>query len=176
MNTFLLSNNYRQTARCLDIERLNRQIVECVHVAKALVLYETAREKFNRQIPFGVIFPPVIKLWMLDDDTLLLPELKQYFDEMCIEWRRLRGKDHRSSLTFNWDSVMSWQAKEDLRNGVRPFTLEWPAITYSSNYRRLTQKDPTHYGNVFQREGIPPLEDGIGYPWVNPVVIRCEVE
>jgi hypothetical protein len=59
MNTFLLGPNHQQTARCLDPARLNRQIVECVHVAKALALLEIAREKYNRQIPFGVVFPPV---------------------------------------------------------------------------------------------------------------------
>jgi hypothetical protein len=52
----------------------------------------------------------------------------------------------------------------------RPYSLEWDPLVYHSNYLRLLRKDPTHYTNSFQREGISFNVTVDGYPWLNPFI------
>lgn len=173
MNTFLLSNDHEQTARCLDSERLNRCLCDCIGIAKLLILYDIARERFNRQIPFGIVFSPVIRLWMLDEDTILLPELQDYYLTLNREWRKLRGKDHKTTTTFNWQSLfeMNGWTMESVRMGDRPWKLEWPIAVYHSHRARLLKKDPTHYGYSLVREGLSETGGMEGhYSSANPIV------
>ena len=178
MNTFLIHPNHRVTAKCLDIERLNRQLCECIGVAKALFLYEKTREMFNRQIPFGVIFPPVIKLWLLDEDTILLPELFSYYVILAEEWRKIKGTDHKTTETFDWNPyIRTGMRGERVRGGERPWDLEWPEEVHQSHRARLFQKDTSYYGKVFREEGLQIVESkDVIYKWKNPFILKREIE
>ena len=160
MNTFLVSGNYAQCARILDPQRLNRQLSECCTIAKLLVAYELISN--NGKLPFGVIFPPVIKLWLDSNHDPLYLELREYYNTMNDEWRRHHnGKDHGTFNSFYWRSGPS---------NKTPRKLDWPIMVYQSHRSKLLSKDYSYYFRNFTREGleIPPV---MSYVWTFPDVI-----
>mgnify|MGYP001605832755 CR=1 FL=1 len=170
MITYLISNDYEQTARCLDQVRLSRQIVECIQVVKVLQAYNVINDLFGHKMPFGILFPPVIKLWILsesqpgmsylkDNHRTLIPELYHYFMVLCAEWERNNGKIH---------NCMSKFPGQNIRLG-KMGKLQWSEEVYSSHRARLLEKDFGHYNQVFQREGLI-VEKKRSYVWANPVV------
>lgn len=162
MNTFLVSNNHQVTARCLDIYRLNRQIIECIHLAKILGLYKIALEQFHK-IPFGVNFPPVIQLWLFEQDgkyQVALPELYEYFNFLCQEWEKTHLLPH-GMTTRKW--ILPERPK---------CQLLWPSEVIISHRNALLRKDNTHYSMVFKRERIDVVENNTGYVWEHPLVVE----
>lgn len=166
MITFLIDNDHQVTARCLDYVRLNRQLTECVQIAKLLYSYDLIRKAFStRRVPFGIIFPPVVKLWIAPNDKdVLLNELFQYYYVLHEEWKRLSGKEHNSFCSFDWARFT---------NNNRTSVLVWPIEVIHSHRSKLMLKDPTHYGQVFARERIL-VEKTLSYVWQAPEIIGAK--
>lgn len=162
MNTFLPSDNYVTCGRTLDPQRLSRQISECVTVAKLLVAHE--KISYNGKLPFGVKFPPVIKLWISEDCQVLLPELRQYQYILNSVWQELRGSVHGSLLHFNWTGVGGFRRP--------PYQLTWPDSVHRSHRSRLLSKDFGYYRTSFEREGLLMTEPGDAYSWEHPSIIK----
>ena len=166
MNTFLIGNDHARTARCLDPGRLNRQLTECIQIAKCLRAYEIVKAP-NGKIPFGVQFPPVIKLWISDSGKILIPELFDYYRTLHIEWKCTVSKNrtnHGSFRTFNWNAVGAFNRK--------PLTVEWDDSVYESHKAKLLSKDASFYTAVFQREAIEiPSSFDVEYTWESPVIL-----
>ena len=162
MITFLLSNDYQQTARCLDLTRLSRQIVDCIHILRCLEAYNLLEEEFP-QIPMGIIFSPIVKLWSLggrdkcnDRHRTLIPELYQYFLTLNQEWIRVKGKAHLSYVKFAIP-----------KNNREPMKLQWPEEVLNSHRVKLYWKDPAYYASVYAREEIE-FTNVEKYVWENP--------
>lgn len=161
MITFIVSNDHGETAQCLDQSRLNHQLTECVQIAKILKCYDLVKQEFNK-IPFGLIFPPIIKLWTYNDrgcTKTLIPELYEYTKALNKEWKKYREVDHQSANSFDWIPYLT----------RAPLSITWPNAVINSHRAKLLHKDPTHYSFTFERLGLPVIDDnGDNYVWRSP--------
>jgi hypothetical protein len=162
MNTFLPSDNYLTCGRVLDPARLSAQISCCVTVAKLLNAYE--KICFNGKLPFGVRFPPVIRLWISQDNQLLVPELRQYQYILNSVWAEIRGSTHASIMHFNWGNVGGFRRA--------PYRLSWPDSVYRSHRSKLLTKDFGYYRTSFEREQLPLEEAGEALVWEHPTILK----
>ena len=163
MNTFLISNDYAQCARCLDPERLQRCLTDSVQIAKLLIAYDKLRDATGR-LPFGVIFPNSYKLWVSSSGRILMPELREYYNALHAEYQRISGKPHATYNNFNWASVGGMER-------MTPYTLSWPSSVYYSHRSRLLVKDKSFYYTVFSREKIDMSECVPTYCWEQPDIV-----
>ena len=168
MNTFLVHEDHTVTARCLDPQRLNRQITECIEICKVLFVRDKIRLLFHdRRIPFGIVFPPVTRLWIApfrNSEITLMQELYSYYRTMCSEWQRIhKGIVHSTQDNFSWDRYL-WPKRDR-------FDLVWPLSVYQSHRTKLLIKDPSHYSEVFRREEITVDESVNSYTWISPIIL-----
>ena len=178
MNTFLVSNDHGTTARCLDHARLNRQISDCIQIARLLFVYDSVRRMFStRTIPFGITFSSVIRLWIIEErgiEKTLIPELREYFNALNEEWRRHNGVNHKSYDNFVWDRFISDEVSREIQIGKRPYKLVWPVEVLQSHRSHLMAKDYTHYYHTFSSSGVGIVESGMIYEWKSPVIIEVQ--
>jgi hypothetical protein len=177
MMTFLVSDDFKQCARILDPSRLNRQIQDCCGVASILGIYEYTLRTNRNKIPFGIIFPKVIQLWIsapssfLDEfnqlrsigsGLILWPELYNYFFCLCNEWKKIRGEEH-NLRSLNWEFLSR-----------KEYVLNWPKIVQYSHRNRLLEKDYGYYSQKFRQEKLEYGEEGIS--WVRPTIVGIRRE
>ena len=159
MNTFLVSGDFKQCARVLDTQRLNRQITETVSLVKTLFAYKLLRENF-KEIPFVIQFPPVINLWIDDRGNIHFNALRSYFNAMHEEWKTRKKKGHNAVRRFSWDRF------KDMLDG--PTQLKWPREVYFSHRSKLLDKDFNYYNRQFMKEKLDGFEETNGYTWEGP--------
>jgi hypothetical protein len=123
VNTFLPYKNFEETAKVLDYRRLNKQILECDQILKAL---EKKRSGFQGKI--GWINHPATRMWEGYEDCL-----EVYRDVMLKEWI---SRGYNSTRKFI--SKMHYFLKHPL----------WfrDDRVFASHRSNLLRKDPIHYG------------------------------
>ena len=157
MNTFLVSGDFKQCARILDMKRLNRQLTETVILAKTLLGYKILRESF-RDIPFTIQFPPAMHLWIDNRGIIHFNALRSYFTAMQDEWKQRSKNIHGSIKGMNWNRFEL--------NG--PASLSWPRDVYFSHRTRLLDKDYNYYHRQFIKEKLNDFDEIGDYVWEGP--------
>lgn len=137
MNTFLPYPDFRESARCLDRQRLGKQRVECLQVLRAL-LGEAVGWRSH----------PAVRMWRGSTSALL-----EYGFAVCDEWRR-RG--YRDTVA---DSLTDLMLTHDVEEGPAPRWLGDQPF-HDSHKSNLLRKDPAHYGR-FHWE----VPDDLPYIW-----------
>ena len=164
MNTFLPSNDFEVCAKTLDPDRLSRQITEVPTIARTLLIYQIVMDHNGRQLPWGVQFPSILKLWTTEGGVALLPELKRYHQAMHREWLALGRPTHKGWTNFNWDSILP---KRDASQVV------WPESVHESHRSKLYSKDAGYYKRAFDRMGLPAAIPGLSYSWECPTLCKA---
>lgn len=117
MQTFLPYSSFRESAECLDRQRLGKQRVECKQILNVLLDPENKSRWRNH---------PAVRMWKGHENCL-----KFYANTMIKEWIK-RGYKNTMEL-YRLDSLLKaplWLGDERL---------------HSSHRARLLQKDPDYY-------------------------------
>ena len=157
MNTFLVSGDFKQCARILDMQRLNRQITETVILAKTLLAYKILREHF-KEIPFVIQFPPAMNLWIDNRGIIHFNALRSYFTAMQDEWKHRSKKTHGSVKGLSWNRFPM----------EGPINLTWPQEVYYSHRTRLLDKSYNYYNRQFMKEKLNDFDEVGDYVWEGP--------
>jgi hypothetical protein len=146
MQTFLPYSSFSQSAACLDPKRLNKQIVECQQIYKALTLPA-----------YGWKNHPAVKMWKGKEYALLLYGLAMY-----LQWQyKNDGREHKSgeflvtAVERFWDDEASY-----------PFWLGYDAF-HASHRAALLYKLPEWYSQFGWTEtpAIPDEKGRLPYFW-----------
>lgn len=136
MQTFLPYEDFAESARVLDRQRLGKQRVETLQILNALVTGK------------GWINHPATKMWRDH-----IPALVLYQHAVCHEWTHNRGyRDTCLEKTINI-------AQTDGTNAVMPMWLGDQTF-HLSHQSNLVRKDPAFYGPQF-----PGVPDTLPYIW-----------
>ncbi len=155
MQTFLPYPDFKQSAACLDRQRLGKQRVEVLQLVKALFTNTG-----------GWVNHPAAKMWRGH-----LLALCAYGVAVCDEWVGRGYKDTcRDKLRGQWSAVLV-HPPYNLQRWERdvttiPYTLpSWfgDKLFHASHRSNLLRKDPTWYGQFGWIE--PPI---LEYVWPTP--------
>lgn len=145
MQTFLPFADFEMSASSLDNKRLNKQLVECDQIFKALTLEN-----------YGWKNHPAVLMWACHEDALLA-----YTTAMFYEWCQRTDKEQHKSFT----NICLREGDRigrllDNRNGWfnEPKWLGDERV-HQSHRANLTRKDAEWYSNFWEEE---PQE---GYWW-----------
>lgn len=141
MQTFIVTENYLPTAKCLDRLRLGKQRVEGYQILRTL-LGET----------HGWARHPAVLMWSGYEPDLLL-----YTRLMCVEWKE-RGYQDSISPKLNALERRYPDKLLLLPENYPPWLLGTPFC--SSHRAALLAKDPAHYGQFGWTE-----EPAVNYWW-----------
>lgn len=136
MQTFLPMPSLEESARCLDSKRLNKQLVECQQILKALTDPQAK----------GWVNHPVTRMWKGHEAALVA-----YAKACAEEWKRRGFRSHRS---FDRIQEMPQVGAETLPSW---FGNDWFHASHRAN---LLRKDADFYGQFGWAE--VPAE---GYPY-----------
>jgi hypothetical protein len=138
MQTFLPYQNFSESAKCLDRQRLGKQRVENLQILKAL-----------NDPDYGWQNHPAVKMWRGRRGALLM-----YQEAICFEWTSRGYKD------------TCLEKSKNLVVDIPP--SEWFAPFWLGNYdlhkshrSNLLRKDPDHYVTIFESG----LSDTLEYVW-----------
>lgn len=135
MQTFLPLPDFAETAAVLDRQRLGKQRVENLQIAKTLITGK------------GWVHHPAVRMWANH-----LGALVTYQRAICFEWREVRGyKDTCLDKTID--------IAETLGDGFMPPWLGDDAL-HGSHRSNLLRKFPEHYGQFGWTE-----RDDLEYVW-----------
>ncbi len=118
MNTFIISNNFEDTAKILDNKRLNKQITEGMQ----LILVFFRKLNIINDNKKGWLNHPVQKIWKDQNQTIYIYQLINYIDQMYYEWVRRSYKhcwiqrreyfleliDNNKNLFGNKNDIINW--------------------------------------------------------------------
>lgn len=140
MQTFLPYDDFAESARVLDRQRLGKQRVEGVQILRTLL-----------GISDGWKSHPAVRMWAGHEGALY-----EYVVEVCAEWER-RGYRNEKCAQHLADLLPlipdgSW---------VRPSWLGHP-VFHRSHRSKLLAKLPEHY-----RRYWPDDDDKLDYVWPN---------
>lgn len=123
MQTFLPYPSYKQSAQCLDRQRLGKQRVECLQILNALT-----------NPAYGWQSHPAVTMWRGYEECLQL-----YSVTICDEWiaRGYRDTCKDKILAFNFEPGPTY-----------PHWLGNPAF-HRSHQSNLIRKLPEHYGTLW---------------------------
>lgn len=128
MQTFFPSSNPYISAKFLDNKRLNKQILECDQIFRAL---EKQASGFTGRI--GWISHPAVRMWK--NNTM---GLKAYRDICLQEWL-IRGKNSTREHYFAKEALSKvWELNKPHWIGNEDF--------HASHRSNLLRKDPIWYG------------------------------
>jgi len=130
MQTFLPCANFKQSARCLDRQRLGKQRLECRQILQALTVPGS-----------GWAHHPAVLMWQGHEGCLV-----RYMDEIVREWTR-RG--YANSIKVPWMLVHADNDHPPPWFGDEAF--------HRSHRSNLLRKAPAHYGQFGWTEP-PDLE------------------
>jgi hypothetical protein len=137
MQTFLPYPDFKESAKCLDNKRLNKQIVEAMQIF-------TVNSYFDLGIKAGWQNHPAVKMWRGFGSALLL-----YRNDCIDEWRS-RGYNSHSKVTIG----DMW-----LKDVVYPFWLGDTKF-HQAHQSNLVRKLPEHYRKYFL-----DVPDNLPYIW-----------
>lgn len=149
VNTFMLSSDYRVTAKLLDRKRLGKQRVEAKQIIDALssMYILQGNEWISNPNPKGWINHPCSKMWMG-----YVPSLMVYFNIITQEWV---DRGYKNNMEFY---------KLDLpRVEIQPPWTYWKEVHYS-HMASLMRKDTRLY---YDKLTYPYIYNLYGYLWPN---------
>ena len=126
MQTFLPYRDFRQSALCLDRQRLGKQRVEVLQLLKTLVHGG------------GWSNHPAALMWRGYEDALAI-----YGLIICDEWRRRGYKDTCREKILH--------LKPNVPTPYQPWWLGMESF-HASHRSNLLRKDPEHYGKMLWSE------------------------
>lgn len=153
MQTFLTHYDYYKSAEVLDNRRLNKQIVECSQIYKALTVPN-----------YGWQGHPAVKMWRRYEGRLLLYGLAHYY-----EWQQRWILKKRAGKQCHKSGIELQQCLSSFRGNAQT-SPEWrynsPDI-YSSHRAALLYKDYAWYSQFGWNEkpAIPDLNGSLPYHW-----------
>jgi len=146
MQTFLPYNSFSESARVLDSKRLGKQRVECLQIAKALLLGNSDWKNH-----------PAVKQWAGYERALY-----SYSYHICWEWQTRGYKD---TCLDKIGSLMQMTGILE-RELIYPWWNDWGK--YHSNHRSiLLGKDYNWYSQFHWEEKPANQEDG-SWPYIWP--------
>ena len=142
MQTFLPYESFEQSAKVLDNKRLNKQIVECYQILKAIT-----------DSTYGWQSHPIVKMWEGYPTSLLI-----YAFSMYKERKNRTGKEHQSYINME-DYYYSNNLKY-----VETISPVWLGNEkfHDSHKSNLLRKDKSYYSQYF-----PNIQDNLPYLWYN---------
>lgn len=158
MNTFLINNNFQDTAHALDNKRLNKQIVEGMQ----LILVFLRKLKIHDDGKKGWMNHPVQNIWKDKDGHIYVYQLIDYLDQMYFEWIR-RGYKH--SWPVRRDELLKTINEHEVVFGNRNSTIMWSEEFFRAMKMNLIRKNKEHYSKFFG-----DLEPREGYIWENCLI------
>jgi len=138
MQTFLPYDDFVQTSRCLDRQRLGKQRVEVLQLLKA---FDTGK---------GWVNHPAAKMWRGYEGKLI-----DYGHEICQEWKERGYKDTCDEKICAYELVFD---VDRLMDPMPPWMGD-PAF-HLSHKSNLLRKMPDHY-----RQFWPDVPDDLPYVW-----------
>jgi hypothetical protein len=144
MITFLPFANYTETAACLDRQRLGKQRVETLQVARCLA-----------GVPSSWKNHPTVQMWRGYEWALL-----KYQEALCHEWSAIRG--YNDTCLQNTTELLFPQRGRGREVGLVVADPWWLGVEefHLSHQSNLLRKDVKHYGRFFV--GVP---DKLPYLW-----------
>lgn len=139
MQTFLPEVDFRKTAQSLDRQRLGKQRVETLQIAKVVC---GASDGWRNH--------PAVKMWMNFPQTLL-----EYQRAIIGEWLDRGYKD------------TCWEKTVDFIGGMKQSDSPWWLGNddfHASHQSNLIRKMPEHYGNLW-----PGIPHDMEYRWPSNV-------
>lgn len=137
MQTFLPYENFVESAKVLDMQRLGKQRVETMQILRAL-FGETAGWRNH----------PATRMWRGHEGLLF-----SYGTTVCLEWM------HRGYSDTVFDSLISMAVIHGPLDNTRPPWLGDPDF-HRSHQSNLIRKRPDHYGPLW-----PGVPDNLPYIW-----------
>lgn len=136
MQTFLPFPCFTKSAKCLDRQRLGKQRVECMQIAKALV-GETK----------GWVNHPATKMWRNNIGSLC-----KYWDAILFEWK---SRGYKDNTIYELDRILTQYNIEDLS----PPNWLGDTMFHLSHQSNLLRKNREHYIKYFN------VPDNMEYIW-----------
>ena len=144
MQTFVPYPNAAQSASVLDDTRLNKQIIECLQIHRAI-----------RDPDYGWQNHPAVNMWRGHECALVF-----YAAVMTAEWTTRR--QHRLSRPHrSWLKLLAEHGAHHCDFTNPPW---WGGPIHETHRSQLIRKRPEHYGQLF--EDTP---DGLEYHWPDPI-------
>ena len=138
MQTFVPFQTFEQSAGCLDLKRLGKQIIEAQQIYKALTIPEYEWKNH-----------PATKMWRGHERGLVL-----YANICNLEWIARRGKSHGA-----YDNLVK-MLPDDGAPGRSAKPDWWGSRVHITHQSNLLRKDPEHY-----RQFFPGVPDDLEYYW-----------
>lgn len=152
MNTFLPFPNLRASAMAIDPKRLNKQVMECKHLATAL-MGETK----------GYAFHPATLMWEGH-----LPALIDYARWCCYAFSIRNKKTHQYEAWFNEQKASIERARTVKERKKRPGpVMPWwfgNKTFHASNRGILLWKNPAWYQKQFRGMKVPKVKPDYVWP------------
>lgn len=149
MQTFAPLTNLTENARCIDLKRLGKQVIESRQIGKAL---------FNPN--YGWQNHPATNMWRGHEIGLLI-----YNTFIHREWQSRRNKQHQGYLNMLDD--YNFTVSQAVRLASRPhvvqeFLPEWwgTHAVHESHRSNLLRKDRMHYEKFFN-----DVPNNLDYVW-----------
>lgn len=136
MQTFLPYENYQETARVLDRQRLCKQRVENLQILNALINPE-----------YGWQNHPAVKMWRGHEYALL-----KYQEAICTEWT---GRGYKDTCLEKSNALLEGRS-------IGMFKPSWMGNhrLHKSHQSNLLRKMPEHYKQYFHN-----VPDDLEYYW-----------
>lgn len=141
MQTFLPFQNFHETAHCLDRQRLGKQRVENLQIARAL-----------NDPSYGWQNHPAVKMWRGHEYSLFRYQLN-----ICNEWTSRGYKDTCLNKT-----VKVFENSDGIVGSSYPYWLGDDEF-HLSHRSNLLRKDFEHYSKYFNHNNVP-----INMPYIWP--------
>ena len=161
MQTFLPYYNFASSAQSLDRQRLGKQRVETLQIAKVVVARHAG-------VTAGWANHPAVKMWLDSPQALLA-----YQFAVCSEWTGRGYKDTCLDKTLDLLRPFVWFDAPEVFRTERPLGLQMELARvgdlpswlgdedfHLSHRSNLLRKDPEWYGHFW--EGDP---DDLPYVW-----------
>ena len=131
MQTFLISNDPKETAKVLDSKRLGKQRIESIQIANILLGFQKSNAWKNH---------PAVLMWKGYEEYLV----KVYLKEMMVEWIRRGFKNEKC---FQHYLKLSEKVENEVYNGFKNISKpKWFCNKlFESHKSNLMRKDPNYY-------------------------------
>lgn len=157
MQTFLPFSSFARSAKALDRQRLGKQRVETLQIARTLagVTVDQLTGAIVRREATGWANHPAVKMWSGHLDSLY-----DYQYAVCSEWT---SRGYLDTCLRKTRDVLDFYREAD--GGGWTHVPEWlgdPAF-HRSHQSNLIRKDPARYGVMW-----PGIPNDLEYVWPTP--------
>lgn len=156
MNTFLISNNFQETAAILDNKRLFKQVVE----GSQLISVFLRRLSILNDGKKGWLNHPALNIWKDKNNQIYIYQLINYVDQMYFEWTI--NREYQSSWLIKKEELLKLIDKYSIIFAYKNLTIQWSDETFKVMKSNLIRKKPEYYIKFFGN--LEPID---GYLWEN---------